>query len=96
MADVFQQADEVQGQICQAADKVKIELYNELPDTIRFDAKDNKKGIRPAQFVKLAKTKAVALEKTMEQFDKFKQAQIKKNENELVAKQIEAEKTKDI
>ena len=61
MADVFQQADEVQGQICQAADKVKIELYNELPDTIRFDAKDNKKGIRPAQFVKLAKTKAVAL-----------------------------------
>ena len=56
----------------------------------------NKKGIRSSQFVKLTKMKAIALEKSMEQFDKFKESQIKKNENELVAKQIEAEKTKEI
>lgn len=96
MADIFNQVDEVQGQICQAADKVKIDLYNELPENVRFDAKMNKKGIRASQFVKLAKTKAVALEKSMEQFDKFKESQIKKNENELIAKQIEAEKIKEI
>jgi len=96
IADIFNQADEVQGQICQAADKVKIDLYGELPDNIRFDSKMNKKGIRSSQFVKLAKTKAIALEKSMEQFDKFKESQIKKNENELVAKQIEAEKIKEI
>lgn len=96
VADIFQQADEVQGCICQAADKVKIDLYEELPDNVRFDPKLNKKGIRASQFVKLAKTKAVAIEKSTEQFDKFKQNQIKKNAEELVAKQIEAEKTKDI
>jgi len=94
IADIFDQADEVQGQICQASDEIKIRIFDELPDNVRFDKDSNKNGIKKGAFQKIVKAKAVKLEKSSEKATKFKEYQIKDAEAKIIAKQIEAEKTK--
>ena len=94
MADIFSQADEVQGQICKASDEIKIRIFDELPEHIKFDAKENKNGIKKGAFQKIVKAKAIKLEKSSEKATKFKEYQIKGAEAAIIAKQIEAEKTK--
>lgn len=96
LTDIFNQADEVQGQICQASDEIKIRIFGELPEHIRFDSKENKNGIKKGAFQKIVKSKAIAIEKSSEKATKFKEYQIKGAEAAIIAKQIEAEKTKQI
>lgn len=96
VADIFDQADEVQGQICQASDEIKIRIFGELPDHIRFDAKDNKNGIKKGAFQKIVKAKAIKLEKSGDKAAKFKEYQVKGAEAAIISKQIEAEKTKQV
>ena len=96
VADIFDQADEVQGCICQASDEIKINIFNELPDNIKFDAKQNRRGIKPGGFQKLVKSKALILEGGEGKASKFKENFIRQTENFIVTKQIEAEKTKTI
>ena len=96
MADIFDQADEVQGQICQASDQIKITIFGELPDHIRYDSKDNKSGIKKGAFQKIVKAKAIKIEKSNEKATKFKEYQVKGAEAAIIAKQIEAEKTKTV
>ena len=96
MTDIFDQADEVQGQICQASDEIKIRIFGELPEHVRFDSKENKNGIKKGAFQKIVKAKAVKLEQTNEKAAKFKEYQVKGAEAQIIAKQIEAEKTKQV
>lgn len=96
MADIFDQANEVQGQICQASDEIKIRIFDELPEHIKFDPKENKNGIKKGAFQKIVKAKAVKIETSNEKATKFKEYQIKGAEAAIIAKQIEAEKTKQI
>ena len=96
MTDIFDQADEVQGQICQASDEIKIRIFGELPEHVRFDSKENKNGIKKGAFQKIVKAKAVKLEQTNEKATKFKEYQVKGAEAQIIAKQIEAEKTKQV
>lgn len=96
VADIFDQADEVQGQICRASDEIKIRIFGELPDHIRFDPKENKNGIKKGAFQKIVKAKAIKIEKSGEKADKFKEYQVKGAEAAIIAKQIEAEKTKQV
>lgn len=96
MTDIFNQADEVQGQICKASDEIKIRIFDELPYHIKFNAEDNKNGIKKGAFQKIVKSKAIAMEKSSEKATKFKEYQIKNAEAAIIAKQIEAEKTKEI
>ena len=94
--DIFNQAGEVNNRVQEANVEIKETKYNEIPSDIRYDSQMNKKGIKVAQFSKLVKTKAVALEKSMEQYTKFKENQVKNSEANLVSKQIEVEKLKEM
>lgn len=96
MADIFDQADEVQGQICQASDQIKITIFGELPDHVRYDKENNKNGIKKGAFQKIVKAKAIKIEKSNEKATKFKEYQVKGAEAAIIAKQIEAEKTKQV
>lgn len=96
MADIFEQADEVQGQICRASDQIKITIFDELPEHIRFDPKKNRNGIKKGAFQKIVKSKAVAIEHSTDKANKFKEYLIKGAESAIISKQIEAEKTKAI
>lgn len=95
---VFDDADKLQGKICQAADEIKINIYNKIDDSIRYSPKDpeNKSGIKPAQFQKLVKTKAVSLVKDAETFTKFKEAVVERDEANLISQQGTLEKNKSI
>lgn len=96
VADIFDQADQVQGQICQASDEIKIRIFDELPDHVKFDKEKNKNGIKKGAFQKIVKAKAIKIEKSNEKAKKFKEYQVKGAEAAIIAKQIEAEKTKTI
>lgn len=96
VADIFDQADEVQGRICQASDEIKIRIFDELPDFIKFDSKDNKNGIKKGAFQKIVKAKAIKIEKSGDKAAKFKEYQVKDAEAAIISKQIEAEKTKQV
>jgi len=95
---VFDDADQLQGKICRAADEIKINIYNKIDESIKYSAKDpeNKSGIRPSQFQKLVKTKAVSLVKAAEDFAKFKEAVVQRDEANLISQQGTLEKNKAI
>ncbi len=94
--DIFNQAEDVQSKVKENIDIIKNDIYGSLPESVRYDAKGNKKGIKASQFQKLVKQKAVILEKGNEAGAKFRNNQIKKTEEEIVAKQIELEKAQQI
>lgn len=95
---IFDEADKTQGKICQAADEIKINIYDEIDDSIKYSIKDpkNKAGIKPAQFQKIVKTSAMNSVKNRAQFDKFKNAMIERDENMLISNIGTLEKTKTI
>ena len=83
MIDIFQQADEVQGMICENADKIKYDYYEMLPAEVRYDSKTNKHGLKQANFCALVKHKAMGLIKDMDKYTKYINAQLENNNNNI-------------
>ena len=71
MIDIFVEADEVQGEMCDNADMIKKHYYNKLPDEIRFDGKENKQGIKPCHFGRLVRHEAFKIIKDASKFKKY-------------------------
>lgn len=96
MKDIFSRADECQGKICEASDKIKIDIFNEIDPQFRYSKEDpvNKSGIKPAQFQKLVKTKAVGMTTTSEKYTEIKKKEIENSTAALVGAEIVLEKTK--
>lgn len=94
MTDIFNQADKIQCEIYKASNEIKDNIFDKLPNNIKFDKTNNKKGIRKGVFQKLVKTKAITIEKDNDKVQKFKEFRIKDVESQIISKQIEVEKTK--
>lgn len=71
---MFNQACSIQSQICQNADEIKIEIYNELPEDIKYNKETNKTGVKNSdfnKFVNLTIKKEDNLEKARKNVDKI-------------------------
>lgn len=79
LIDIFQQADETQGAICENADKIKKDYYDMLPTELKFDSKTNKRGLKQANFCALVRHKAMGMIKDQDKYTKYINTQIENN-----------------
>ena len=57
LKEILNDAVILQSEICQTADQIKIDLFEELPKDIKYDKNDNKIGIKSSKFNKLVSNK---------------------------------------
>lgn len=55
---LFEAANNLQSEICNEANAIKIQIFGELADEIKYDAKTNKSGIKSNEFDKLTTLEA--------------------------------------
>lgn len=94
LVDIFQQADETQGEICENADKIKKDIYDMLPTELKFDSKTNKRGLKQANFCALVRHKAMGMIKDQDKYTKYINAQIENNNCNIDREEIMMGKTK--
>jgi hypothetical protein len=94
---IFQSAEEIEGQIQSAKAEIK-KNYLELDPAIRYSKEDpkNLEGLKPAQFEKLAKQRAVALTKSPEDYTSFKEKNLQTSEADIISMQLTFEKMQEM
>lgn len=55
---IFGSASSIQSQICNEANAIKVNIFDELDDSIKYDAKYNKSGLKANEFDKLTTLEA--------------------------------------
>lgn len=93
MVDIFQQADETQGEMCENADAIK-DKYDLLPESVRYDPKTNKHGIKLPNFCALVRHKAMGAIKDADKYTKYINAQVENSNNAIDRENIVIGKTK--
>lgn len=93
MKQIFLDADDVQGQMCEAADAIKKDIYQKLPINVRYDKDLNKKGLKEGHFQALVRTKAMGLIKDKEQFTKYVSSQVENSNNNIDREEVILSKT---
>lgn len=94
MKQIFADADEIQGEICQNADMIKKDIYEKLPVNVRFDKEMNKKGLKPGHFQTLVKHKAMGMIKDKDKYTKYINAQVDNSNNNIDREEVMLSKTK--
>lgn len=94
MKQIFEDADEVQGDMCQNADMIKIDIYDKLPASVKYDKKLNKKGLKQNNFCALVKHKAMGMLKDKNKYTKYIASQISNSSNNIDREEIVLGKTK--
>ena len=94
MKQIFQDADEVQGELCENADKIKKDIYEKLPVAVRYDKDMNKHGLKQNHFGALVKHKAMGMIKDKETFTKYISNQVDNTNNNIDREEIVLGKTK--
>lgn len=68
---MIEDGSQCQGKICQSADNIKINIFeNEVPAELQY-SKDNPGGLKKGAFNKLVTAKAMATKKTEEKYKKY-------------------------
>lgn len=91
---LFKEADECQEDMCQNADMIKKNIYDQLPDSIRYSKDSNKKGLKQSNFCSLVRHKAMAVVKDSEKYTKYIEAQVKNTSDTIDREEIMLGKTK--
>lgn len=71
LQQIFIDADDIQGQMCENNDAIKKDWYNKLPPTVRFDKEINKRGLKEGHFQALVRHKAMGIIKDKDKFTKY-------------------------
>ena len=93
MKQIFDDADEIQGEMCENADMIKKTIFSKLPVTIRYDKDLNKKGLKEGHFQALVRTKAMGLIKDKEKYTKYIENQVDNSNNNIDREEIVLGKT---
>lgn len=93
MKQIFIDADECQGNICNSADQIKIFIFNKLPDSIKFYPKTNKKGLKASDFQKLVRHKAMGLIKDKDKYTQYINTQVENSYNNIDREEVILGKT---
>ena len=94
MVQVFQDADEIQGEMCTNADMIKKDIYEKLPVAVRYDKDLNKHGLKQNHFGALVKHKAMGMIKDKETYTKYISSQVDNTNNNIDREEIVLGKTK--
>lgn len=94
MQQLFIDADDVQGQMCQNADMIKKTIYENLPNNVKFDKELNKGGIKQNHFCALVRHKAMGMIKDKAKYTKYISAQVDNSTNAIGRETVVREKTK--
>ena len=94
MVQIFQDADEIQGEMCENSDKIKKDIYDNLPATVRYDKDLNKHGLKQNHFCALVKHKAMGIIKDKESYTKYINSQVDNSNNNIDREEIVLGKTK--
>lgn len=94
MKQIFEDADDIQGMMCENSDKIKKDMFDRLPGHIRFDKDLNKGGIKQNQFCALVRHKAMGMIKDKDKYTKYISAQIDNSNNSIGRETVVLGKTK--
>ncbi len=56
---IFNSANSVHSQICSESNSIKMDIFEELDDFLKYDAKTNKSGLKSSEFDKLVSLEAI-------------------------------------
>lgn len=93
MVQIFEDADDVQTQMCENADAIKKDWYQKLPTSVRFDKDVNKKGLKEGHFGALVRHKAMGLIKDKERYTKYISNQVDNSNNNIDREEVILGKT---
>ncbi len=93
MQQIFADADEVQGLLCENTDMIKKDIYMKLPQSVRFDKDLNKKGLKEGHFQALVKHKAMGMIKDKDKYTKYISAQVENSNNNIDREEVILGKT---
>lgn len=93
MQQIFLDADEVQGLMCEAADMIKKEVYQKLPISVKYDKELNKKGLKEGHFQALVRTKAMGMIKDKDKYTKYVSSQVENSNNNIDREEVILGKT---
>lgn len=93
MQQIFMDADEIQGEMCENADKIKKDIFQKLPVTVRFDKDLNKKGLKEGHFQALVKHKAMGMIKDKDTYTKYISNQVENTNNNIDREEVILGKT---
>lgn len=91
---LFKEADECQGDMCSNADMIKKNIYDQLPDSVRYSKDKNKRGLKQTNFCSLVRHKAMGIIKDNDKYTKYIKAQVETANNNLDREEIILGKTK--
>lgn len=94
MIQIFEDADDVQTQMCENADMIKKTIFQKLPISVRFDKDTNKKGLKEGHFQALVRHKAMGMIKDKDKFTRYINTQVDNSHNNIDREEIVLEKTK--
>lgn len=94
MVQIFQDADEVQSEMCENADMIKKDVYEKLPVTVRYDKDLNKRGLKANHFCALVKHKAMGMIKDKDSYTKYISNQVDNTNNNIDREEVILGKTK--
>mgnify|MGYP003293440928 CR=1 FL=1 len=91
---IFKATEELDGEIKQVKSKIKDEIYMDLDPNIRFSKVDpeNPEGLKASQFEKLATQRSIALMKSSEDYEKYKNKLLETTQGDLTSMQMMLEK----
>ena len=93
MQQIFMDADEIQGEMCENADVIKKDIYEKLPITVKFDKDLNKKGLKESHFQALVKHKAMGMIKDKDKYTKYIENQVENSNNNIDREEVILGKT---
>lgn len=94
MKQIFEDADEIQGEMCENADAIKKDVYEKLPTAVRYDKEMNKHGLKQNHFCALVKHKAMGMIKDKETYTKYISNQVDNSNCNIDREEIVLGKTK--
>ena len=93
MQQIFMDADEIQGMMCENADMIKKDIFMKLPTSVRYDKELNKSGLKEGHFQALVKHKAMGMIKDKEKYTKYISSQVENTNNNIDREEVILGKT---
>ena len=93
MQQIFMDADEIQGLMCENADMIKKDIFMKLPASVRYDKELNKRGLKEGHFQALVKHKAMGMVKDKEKYTKYISSQVENTNNNIDREEVILGKT---
>lgn len=94
MIAIFNEADIIQGEMCEASDMIKKTFYEQLPPLVKYEKDGNRHGIKPAQFALLVKHAAMKALKSADKYKDYIMNHVDNSNCNIIREELMLEKSK--